>query len=296
MTNKHHKSRGRKRPDSGAAPRPEKVGKPAETGDSGQERPAPRGKGWLYGIHAVLAALANPRRQCRRLLVTEETQKNQNDQISDLLSRRKDIKEAERVPRSEIDALYPEGAVHQGIALQVRPLPSLFLHDLFEKAKKIDIKPGEKQVIVLLDQVNDPHNVGAILRSTAALGGLGVVLTDRHAPESGPVLAKAASGALETVPLIRTPNLARAMDDLKEAGYWCVGLDSYGEESLATGKLPDRIALILGAEGKGLRRLTRKNCDFLVRIPLSEGGVGAPSSLNVSNAAPIALYELLARK
>jgi 23S rRNA (guanosine2251-2'-O)-methyltransferase len=296
MTNKHHKPKSRKHTDSRLAPRPEKPGKPPEIEAFHQERPAPREKGWLYGIHAVLAALANPRRQCRRLLVTEETQQKQNDQISDLLNRRKDISQAERVPRSEIDALFPEGAVHQGIAIQIRPLPSLSLHDLLKKAEKTEARQDEKQVVVLLDQVNDPHNVGAILRSTAALGGLAVVLTDRHAPEAGPVLAKAASGALETVPLIRTPNLVRAMDDLKQAGFWCVGLDSYGEESLAACKLPDRIALILGAEGKGLRRLTRKNCDFMVKIPLSDSGVGAPSSLNVSNAAAIALYELLARK
>ena len=173
------------------------------------------------------------------------------------------------------------GAVHQGIALQADPLPEPSLDEIAHDAPA-------NAVIVVLDQVTDPHNVGAILRSADAFGALAVVSTDRHSPDQGATLAKSASGATERVPFIRVVNLARALEELKRLEFWCLGLDASGTQTLAQAKSPHRIALVLGAEGQGLRRLTAEKCDVLVRLPMT----GAMPSLNVSNAAAIALYEL----
>jgi 23S rRNA (guanosine2251-2'-O)-methyltransferase len=182
-----------------------------------------------------------------------------------------------------LDRVAGRESVHQGIAAQVDPLPETDVEDVAAlAADRAEAK------IVVLDQVTDPHNVGAILRSAAAFGALAVVLTERNAaPESG-VLAKAASGALEVVPLVRVTNLARAMDRLKAAGFWCAGLAAEAERTLTEARLSGRIALCLGAEGAGLRRLTRTHCDLLVKLPTS----GPIDHLNVSNAAAVALYEL----
>lgn len=243
---------------------------------------------WLYGIHTVLAALANPARRCVRLLATTETERALADRLARSLTARPGL-HLEILARVEIDRLLP-GAVHQGLALEVEPIEEPMLDEILRQCAT-----RERAVLVLLDQVTDPHNVGAILRSAAFFGAFGVVLTEHHAPGATAALAKAASGALEIVPLLRVTNLARALDDVKAAGFWCAGLDAKAPETLVEARLDGKVALVLGAEGQGLRRLTRDRCDLLVRISTASGPSGQGpevANLNVSNAAAVALYEL----
>lgn len=236
------------------------------------------GSYWIYGNHAVLAAIDNPQRRIRRLL-----QANPDSEKAARGGSDRPLPRWETVDRAILDRVAGKESVHQGIAAQVDPLPDTEVEDIAALAAD---RPEAK--VVILDQVTDPHNVGAILRSAAAFGALAVVLTERNAaPESG-VLAKAASGALDVVPLVRVTNLARAIEQLKAAGFWCAGLAAEGERTLAEARLSGRVALCLGAEGAGLRRLTRTHCDLLVRLPTS-GPIG---HLNVSNAAAVGLYEL----
>jgi 23S rRNA (guanosine2251-2'-O)-methyltransferase len=240
--------------------------------------PPSGGQYWMFGHHAVAAALANPRRRIHQIVATAEAA------AAIRRGDRTDLPAIEAAEREALDRLLGRDAVHQGLAARVSPLPDVDIYEICDLARS-----REKASLVVLDQVTDPHNVGAILRSAAAFGAIGVLLTERHAaPESG-TLAKAASGALEHVPLVRVTNLARAMEELKEAGFWCLGLAAEGRQTLAELKPGGRIALCLGAEGSGLRRLTRDHCDALVRLPTS-GPIG---HLNVSNAAAISLYELV---
>ena len=242
---------------------------------------------FVYGRHAVTAALANPLRIVRRLLCLRET----IEEAALLLA---EARAAERPPRAEpverraLEMLLPQGAVHQGLALETRPLAAPDLEDVLAALPR----EGEPHILLLLDQVTDPHNVGAILRSAAAFAALAVIVPEHGAPPVTGALAKAASGALETVPLIRVTNLARTIERLKTDGFWCVGLDSEAPQSLDAIELPARIALALGAEGGGLRRLVREQCDYLARLPVR----GALHSLNVSNAAAVALYALTAQR
>ena len=248
-----------------------------------RDRPsgAARGAGgphWHYGVHAVLAALANPRRRCRRIVVATQSGHDLEARVAAAGAGRPP---AEVRDRRDIERLLPPGAVDQGLALLADPLPEPRLEAVCRDA-------AQESVVVILDQATDPRNVGAVLRSAAAFGAGAVVVQRRHAPEITGALAKAASGAVETVPLVRVTNLARAMGDLKESGFWCVGLDAGARHSIAEAGLSGKVALVLGSEGEGLRRLTRERCDRLVRVPIT-GGV---ESLNLSNAAAIALYEL----
>jgi len=238
---------------------------------------------WLAGTHAVMAALANPERKLHRLLATAEAVKSGADALDHIRTIRQ-LPPLETVERIEIDRLLPAGAVHQGLVALVDPLEPLTIEDIARDG-------GSRQaaIVVVLDQVTDPHNVGACLRSAAAFGALAVVVPDRHAPEETAALAKAASGALERLPLVRVTNVVRALEELKQAGFWIAGLAADGPRTLAEAALSGRIVLVLGAEGEGLRRLTREHCDHLVRLPMS----GAVESLNVSNAAAVALYELV---
>lgn len=187
----------------------------------------------------------------------------------------------ELVGGDEIAALLPPGAVHQGIALKVTPLPDLAVDEACEETNRV----------VVLDQVTDPHNFGAILRSAAVFGAGALITTDRNSPPLGGVLAKAASGGLERVKIAKVTNLVRALEELKELGFEVIGLDGEGEVSLPEFRTGPKVALVLGAEGAGLRRLTREHCDILARLPAA----GEMRSLNVSNAAAVALYELSRR-
>jgi len=244
-----------------------------------------RGEGWLYGRHAVAAALANPLRSWRRLAVLASEEAAASELAAAARATRRGEGDAVSVmDRAALERLLPEGAVHQGWTLQVEPLEPADLDDVLRSATLRQ----RRAIVVVLDRVTDPHNVGAILRSAAAFGAAGVIIAEHDAPPLGGTLAKAASGALDTLPLVRTVNLARALDRLKAAGYWVCGLDERAEAPLAGLDLGSRVALVLGAEGGGLRRLLRERCDWLARLPTQP----ELPSLNVSNAAAIALYEL----
>ena len=244
---------------------------------------------WLYGRHAVAAALANPERVWRRLVVLAgEEAEAATLAATARAARRVDSEPLQLLDRAALAALLPEGAVHQGWALEVEPLVPPDLDDVLRAA---EIAAG-RVIVLVLDQVTDPHNVGAVLRSAAAFGAAAVIVADHAAPPATGALAKAASGALDIVPLVRVVNLARALDRLKEAGFWCCGLDAEAPEPLAALDLGRRAALVLGSEGGGLRRLVRARCDYLAGLPT----LPALPSLNVSNAAAIALYELVRDK
>ncbi len=272
-------SRGRQRRESDRAPHRASDLR----GDRGR-KPLPRHAGsyiWLYGNHAVAAALENPLRTIHRLVHT-------GDPIE--ASPCTPV-QSERIDREEMEALLPPGAVHQGHAALVAPLPIVAIEDLIAEAGT-----SANALIVVLDQVNDPQNIGAILRSAAVFGALGVIVQDRHAPEVTGSMAKAASGAVERVPLVRVTNIVRSLETLKDAGFWTTGLDSETDISIEQTPANNRNILILGAEGPGLRRLTRDACDLLVRIGERQTGERLLNSLNVSNAAAVALYALSSRQ
>jgi 23S rRNA (guanosine2251-2'-O)-methyltransferase len=234
---------------------------------------------WLHGLHPVAAALANPARRLRRLLLTAEAEAA----LAARLSKPWRIA-AERVEdRARFHTFLPEDAVHQGAALLAEPLAPAALARVVE---------GSTGPVLVLDQVTDPRNVGAILRSAAAFGAACVVLQERNTPAEGGALARAASGALELVPVVREVNLSRALIELKRDGFWVMGLAGEAPVTLAqavAGLAGRRAALVLGSEGAGLRRLQRETCDELVRLPI----VPEVESLNVASAAAVALYELV---
>ena len=223
----------------------------------------------FWGKHAVAAALANDEREIHRIWVTREAAA-QYDIPSSIPVTFADV--------ADLGRLVPHDAPHQGIVAEVQRLDDLLLADLLDQAE-------DRRPLLVLDQVTDPHNVGAILRSAAAFNALGIVTQDRHAPPESGALAKAASGALETMPWVRVVNLARALDDIAAAGFWRIGLTGEAEQTLAEALGPARVALVLGAEGEGMRHNTEAHCDALARLPIS--GI---ESLNVSNAAAVALY------
>lgn len=236
---------------------------------------------WVHGRHAACAAAANPRRRCRRLLALADAAAALTDAAAAAGSARPTV---EVVDRHTLQAVAGADAVHQGMAVQADPLPPTALDDV--------LVPGGDAPLLVLDQVTDPRNVGAVLRASAAFGAGGVVVQDRHAPQETGVLAKAASGALETVPLVRVVNVARALRDARDAGFFVAGLDGKAPLALPDADLSGRMVLVLGSEGAGLRRLVRETCDVLIRIPIA----AHVDSLNVATAAAVALYAVTAAR
>lgn len=235
-------------------------------GKSGGNPNRPR----FWGKHAVAAALDNPDRKVLKAWATREAANFMQfpPEMTVVMAEAPDL-----------GRMVPHDAPHQGVVIEVEPLEEIWLGDVLAEAP-------EKAVLLVLDQVTDPHNVGAILRSAAAFGVIGIVTQDRHAPPESGALAKAASGALERVPWVRVVNLARALEEIAEAGFWRIGLAGEAKTDLKDALGPPRVALVLGAEGPGMRSNTREHCDALAKLPIS----GAVESLNVSNAAAVALY------
>lgn len=230
----------------------------------------------FWGRHAVTAALANPERRVRKMWGTREA-------LAAL-----DLPPVLPITYADVADLarmVPSDAPHQGLVIEVDPLEELWLGDLLEQGA------NDRRPLLVLDHVTDPHNVGAILRSAAAFDALGIVTQDRHAPPESGSLARAASGALELVPWVRVVNLARALDEIGEAGFWRIGLTGEAKGALGEVMGDTRPALVLGAEGEGMRQNTAAHCDELARLPISP----KVESLNVSNAAAIALYAAISR-
>jgi 23S rRNA (guanosine2251-2'-O)-methyltransferase len=229
----------------------------------------------FWGKHAVAAALDNPKRTVLRAWATREA--------ADLMQFPREVAlTLSEAP--DLGRLVPHDAPHQGVVIEVEPLEEAWLDELIGGT-------SDQAVLLVLDQVTDPHNVGAILRSAAAFGAVGIVTQDRHSPPESGVVAKAASGALERVPWVRVVNLARALEEIGDAGFWRIGLTGDADTLLKEALGSSRTALVLGAEGPGLRPNTREHCDALARLPISD----AVESLNVSNAAAIALYAASSR-
>jgi 23S rRNA (guanosine2251-2'-O)-methyltransferase len=251
-------------------------GKAPDRGRDSGRRPAwrggdtkPDGPVILYGWHTVVAALANPQRHIRKLMLTENAARRlADDKIDTRVT-------PEIVRPNLIDQRLGPDAVHQGLLAEADPLASPDIDTL-----------AQAGIVLVLDQITDPHNVGAIMRSAAAFAVKAIVTTARHSPEATGVLAKSASGALEMVPLVSVQNLARALTEMNDQGFMTVGLDSQGSENLGGVALRQPLALVLGAEGKGLRQLTRQTCSVVARLDMP----GEIKSLNVSNAAVLALY------
>jgi 23S rRNA (guanosine2251-2'-O)-methyltransferase len=224
----------------------------------------------FWGRHAVSAALDNPDRRVVKAWATREA--------AAFMQFPEDIA-VTMAEAPDLGRLVPSDAPHQGVVIEVEPLDDRWLSDVLAEA-------DDDAIILVLDQVTDPHNVGAILRSAAAFGAIAIVTQDRHSPPEGGALAKAASGALERVPWVRVVNLARALEEMAEAGFWRIGLAGEAETTLAEALGPKRVALVLGAEGPGMRSNIREHCDALARLPIHD----TIESLNVSNAAAVALY------
>lgn len=229
---------------------------------------------WIWGRHPVIAALENPNRVRLKLLASEKASKELSGEV-------------QVVSRHCIDQALPEGAVHQGMALLTRPLPEVFIEDICTASQF-----NEKTLVVILDRVTDPHNIGAVLRSTAAFNASAVVLSYRHNPVVATgIIAKSSAGALERVPLIYVQKLVRALEMLKDHGFLCIGLDGHAKTSFNDIEMANRIALVLGSEGRGLNVPVRNICNILAHIGISQ----KVESLNLSNAATIALYEVSRR-
>lgn len=230
----------------------------------------------LWGRHAVEAALKNPDRQHRKMWATREGVASLDGELPSDFA-------VEWAQAADLARLVARDAPHQGLVLECEPLDDVFLSDV--------LLSDPARPVVVLDQVTDPHNVGAIMRSAAAFNACAIVTQDRHAPPESGTLAKSASGALEVLPWVRVVNLARALEEIAEAGYWRLGLAGEAQSTLADALPSGPVALVLGAEGDGMRHNIAQHCDALARLPISD----TMESLNVSNAAAISLYAVAAR-
>jgi 23S rRNA (guanosine2251-2'-O)-methyltransferase len=237
---------------------------------------APAGRPRFWGRHAVTAALANPERTVRKLWGTREA-------LAAL--ELPPILPVVYADVADLGRMVPADAPHQGLVAEVDPLEDVWLGDLLDQGR------DDRRPLVVLDQVTDPHNVGAVLRSAAAFDALGIITQDRHSPPESGALARSASGALETVPWVRVVNLARALDEMSEADFWRIGLTGHATQTLGEVMGEAKVAIVLGAEGEGMRQNTETHCDQLAKLPISP----KVESLNVSNAAAIALYAVTVR-
>ena len=233
----------------------------------------------LYGRHPVLAAINNPKRKIGKIFCTKENA----DEVKKALSQNKRNLSVSIIDRKELDKLLPKDAVHQGFALQCQELEDYTLDEICRLAED---KPNCH--ILILDQVTDPQNIGAIIRSCVAFDTLALILQDKNSPTETGTMAKASAGMIEQLPVCRVTNLSRAMAQLKDSGFWIIGMDGYADTYIDSINKKGKIAIVMGSEGKGMRRLVEENCDATVKLPI------APSveSLNVSTAAAIALYEI----
>ena len=230
----------------------------------------------IYGKHPVAAALNNNRRKHINLFITREVLQEIEKLIPKLNIKTTILKS------DSLNSMVSPGTNHQNIILESLPLDSLHLEDLIEQDKSKSFS-----CLILLDQVTDPHNIGAIIRSAAAFSASAVILTDNNSPKENNTILKCAAGACETVPMVHITNLSNCIKELKKEGYWIIGLDGHTELTLKESIFSEKIAIIMGSEDKGLRKLTKENCDYIAKIPMSSSS----ESLNVSNAAAIALYE-----
>ncbi len=273
-------------------PKPAHKGKNQRPTDKGHKRgnqrsrePKEQNKINLYGIHAVTEAWLNPKRHIHDLYITDKTLDGFDVALKKAQSMGLKRPSPQIIDKSFLDNATSTGSVHQGIGLNCQNLDETDIHD-FIRASEVQ----ERSVLVMLDQVTDPHNVGAIIRSTCVFGASGIIMQKKHAPELTGVLAKTACGGVEHVPVAYETNLTRSLETLQEAGYFAVGLAEEGDDNLGDFKNHEKLAIVLGAEGDGIRRLVRQQCDALTRLSTS----GPISSLNVSNAAAVALYAVTA--
>ena len=246
------------------------------------DKPKPRLKIDLFGMHAVKAAWTNPKRHIHELYITNKAL----DAFDETLKRAHDMGLKRPSPtiieKSALDNVTSQGTVHQGIGLNCQALDEIDIHDIIRMED-----PKDHSLLIILDQVTDPHNVGAIIRSACAFGAAGMILQKKHAPDLNGILAKTACGGAEHLPVAYETNLTRSIEALQDAGYFAIGLAEEGDAlSLKGAPVPSKLVLVLGAEGDGIRRLVRQQCDALISLPT----LGEISSLNVSNAAAVALF------
>lgn len=239
----------------------------------------------LFGIHAVAEAWINPKRHIQNLYITGKALEEFEGPLSTAKELGLKRPEPQIIEKGMLDNATPPGSVHQGIGLICQALESTSIQDFIAEAE-VRAENGERSVLVMLDQVTDPHNVGAILRSACVFGSAGIIMQSKHAPALKGVLAKTACGGVEHVPVAYETNLTRALETLQQAGYFTVGLDERGNQPLSELKSYQKLVLVMGAEGPGLRRLVKEQCDALTSLPTT----GPISSLNVSNAAAVALF------